>query len=150
MELKTVSEIGERLEKEVSACVKCGNCFAFCPIFRAVRREEGTMRGKIAALQARLKGRNLPDGAIREGFGLCAGCLSCKANCPNGIDTPLVRVLANRLTARFPTDRVPDWFYGFLENRPNLMLLIFILQSQVFITVFYPFVKTFQKCWFEN
>ena len=40
-----------------------------------------------------------------------------------------------------------DWV---ARHKDEITVLIFILQSQVFITVFYPFVKTFQKCWFEN
>jgi len=66
---------------------------AFCPVYRLDRTETSNMRGKLALLQAIETGRTIPPGAVRKALSRCVGCLTCRATCPNKVDTGLATIL---------------------------------------------------------
>ncbi len=150
MRLAPLPTISERLAREISPCVKCGNCSAFCPVFLETRREEGSMRGKIALHQARIAGRQIPDRVVRDAFSLCAGSLSCKGACPNGIDTTLVRALSARLTAPFQAGFLPDSFFDKIAANPSLLWIWTGLRFFLIFGVGFDKVKEFRKWFLES
>ncbi len=91
----------ERLwHEQLKACVKCGTCLAFCPVYQRERREQASMRGKLALLQGWNEGLPVPAPAIVEALNSCTGCQNCRAHCPNGVDTTLAVWLGRLLLPR--------------------------------------------------
>lgn len=75
---------------ELSACARCGECQAWCPVFAHDRRESITARGKIQALRKLIE-NSLPGGKMRdflEGLYECSACGQCHIICPVRINTP--------------------------------------------------------------
>lgn len=83
------------LEKDLSACMRCGVCQSACPLFRQTRREADVARGKLALLEG-LAGHLFRDSrGVDERLDRCLLCGSCQAVCAGG-----VHVLAIFLKAR--------------------------------------------------
>ncbi len=162
MKPKPAADLWQILRDQLSACVKCGACLAFCPLYTQERREGASMRGKIALLQAWLifhgeglptvrprgepdrppalgetgpspsppgrqgnrpdscpiGGRRLPAGDLREALSFCTGCQSCRAVCPNGVDTNLVTLLGRLLLPKNPLQALREWGWSLLVSRP--------------------------------
>ncbi|MBI3038064.1 (Fe-S)-binding protein [bacterium] len=112
MKPKSQSFLRELLRNELSKCVKCGSCMAFCPVFRHQTQESSTMRGKIALLQALEEGRELPEAKIAQILSRCLGCLNCKNSCPNGVDVSRLSILARLLLSR---GKFSDWHGAALD-----------------------------------
>lgn len=76
----------EIMTQEVLKCSRCGVCASACPVFKELQRETYSSRGKTEVAKALLEG-TLPYSAYTEDiFSKCLLCLTCKANCPAGVD----------------------------------------------------------------
>ena len=76
----------EIMTQEALKCSRCGVCAAGCPVFRELQRETYSSRGKTEVAKALLEG-TLPYSHYTEDiFSKCLLCLTCKANCPSGVD----------------------------------------------------------------
>ena len=76
----------ELMVQEAAKCSRCGVCAASCPVFRELQRETYSSRGKTEVAKALLEG-TLPYSHYTEDiFSKCLLCLTCKANCPSGVD----------------------------------------------------------------
>jgi glycolate oxidase iron-sulfur subunit len=74
------------LIQEAEKCSRCGACATHCPVFRELQRETYSSRGKTEVAKALLEG-TLPYSKYTEDlFSKCLLCLTCKANCPGGVD----------------------------------------------------------------
>ncbi|MCL6446899.1 MAG: (Fe-S)-binding protein [Armatimonadetes bacterium] len=73
------------LEEELLRCMKCGNCQAVCPLYKATREEPLVARGKIRLAEAVLLGEIDCTPKIARRFEECLTCLACMANCPSGV-----------------------------------------------------------------
>jgi glycolate oxidase iron-sulfur subunit len=74
------------LIQEAEKCSRCGACATHCPVFRELQRETYSSRGKTEVAEALVKG-TLPYSHYTEDlFSKCLLCLTCKANCPAGVD----------------------------------------------------------------
>jgi glycolate oxidase iron-sulfur subunit len=74
------------LIQEAEKCSRCGACATHCPVFRELQRETYSSRGKTEVAKALLEG-TLPYSEYTEDlFNKCLLCLTCKANCPAGVD----------------------------------------------------------------
>ena len=67
-----MEEVSEILEQ----CNKCGKCKSLCPVFRALREEHFSPRGKVIILS-----ENILDNVIFE----CCLCKGCEKECLLGI-----------------------------------------------------------------
>ncbi len=75
---------------ELEACVRCGECQVWCPVFAQDGRQCITARGKLAALRKMIEG-SLPEDERRDflqGLYECSACGQCHVVCPVRIDTP--------------------------------------------------------------
>ncbi len=72
--------------QEAEKCSKCGACAGHCPVFRELQVETYSSRGKTEVAKALAEGK-IPYSAYTEDlFSKCLLCLTCKANCPAGVD----------------------------------------------------------------
>jgi len=74
------------MTREALKCSRCGICAAACPVFKELRQETYSSRGKTEVARALLEG-DFPYSAYTEDlFSKCLLCLACRANCPAGVD----------------------------------------------------------------
>lgn len=72
--------------QEAEKCSKCGACAGHCPVFKELQVETYSSRGKTEVAKALAEGK-IPYSAYTEDlFSKCLLCLTCKANCPAGVD----------------------------------------------------------------
>jgi glycolate oxidase iron-sulfur subunit len=75
----------ERYKRDVSRCVRCGACSTVCPSFLADRRESRSPRGRMALIEAVLKGALPTSQLYRDRLSTCTGCLACESACASGV-----------------------------------------------------------------
>jgi ferredoxin len=86
---------------EVTAdCVKCGKCLAGCPAYRVTAHESGGMRGRLALVQAAVRGFPLEPDLATKVLQRCTLCASCARECPNEVATQRAVVLGRLLFKR--------------------------------------------------
>ncbi|MGB9700860.1 MAG: (Fe-S)-binding protein [Thermodesulfobacteriota bacterium] len=76
----------EIMLKEAEKCSRCGACVSHCPVFREVLQETYSSRGKVEVAKAILEGTISFSDYTEDLFSKCLLCLTCKANCPAGVD----------------------------------------------------------------
>ncbi|MFR0876033.1 MAG: 4Fe-4S dicluster domain-containing protein [Bilophila wadsworthia] len=87
------------LDDKLAACMKCGFCQAFCPMYMTTRIEGDLTRGKIALVE-NLAHRIIEDPeAVNEKLSRCLLCGSCQANCPSGVKTTDIFLEARAIVA---------------------------------------------------
>ena len=76
--VKSVEANNAKIEVEeiVSKCVKCGMCKSLCPVFRQIREETLSPRGKAIVLS-----KDLYDMIVFD----CSLCKACEEKCPAGV-----------------------------------------------------------------
>lgn len=74
------------LIQEAEKCSRCGACAPHCPVFRELQRETYSSRGKTEVAKALLEGTLSYSKYTEDLFSKCLLCLTCKANCPGGVD----------------------------------------------------------------
>lgn len=75
------------LKDEIKKCVRCGTCRSICPTFRVINREPASARGKLALIDAYLKGDIPLSETYLKHIKECTLCGACRDSCPNGVDT---------------------------------------------------------------
>ncbi len=105
--------------EQLGACVKCGACLAFCPLYQWTRREAASMRGKLALLQGWKVGLPISPGAVRAALEACTGCQSCRVHCPNGVDTTLAVLLGRILLPRGRVELLRDRLWAWVLPYPT-------------------------------
>ncbi|NLI75240.1 MAG: hypothetical protein GX442_02210 [Candidatus Riflebacteria bacterium] len=60
----------------------------------------------------------VPPGDLREALSFCTGCQSCRATCPNGVDTCLVTLLGRLLLPKSPLQAWKEWGCSLLARWP--------------------------------
>lgn len=92
---------------------------AFCPVYRIERTETANMRGRLALLQSIEAGRKISADAVEAALGMCAGCLTCRASCPNKVETGLATLIGRALYAGDPLiSRSRRWFGRLARRHP--------------------------------
>lgn len=76
----------DKFIEELSKCVRCGSCKAFCPTFGEEGIEALGTRGRLILLREVAAGRLEPTPALIDRVFSCILCGACAARCPLGID----------------------------------------------------------------
>lgn len=74
----------EKLDNDVSACMKCGFCKAVCPVF--IEEETTSPRAKVRLARAVARGEMALTQGIRRQMERCLGCRACASECPSGVE----------------------------------------------------------------
>ena len=72
--------------QEAAKCSKCGICASVCPVFREMQKETFSSRGKTEIAGLLAEGKLSFSDYVEDIFSKCLLCLSCKGNCPAGVD----------------------------------------------------------------
>ncbi len=75
-----------RYLSELSKCVRCGSCKAFCPPYDEDSTEAMGARGKLALLWGLSSGQLNPSPLLNDRIFSCMLCGACSGLCPIGID----------------------------------------------------------------
>jgi glycolate oxidase iron-sulfur subunit len=67
---------------EISKCVRCGSCKAYCPTYDEGLTEAMGARGRLALLRGLLTGRLALTPVLRERIFGCLLCGACEKSCP--------------------------------------------------------------------
>jgi glycolate oxidase iron-sulfur subunit len=76
----------EKYLKELSKCVRCGSCKAFCPTYDEDVTEAMGARGRLALLWGLSEGLLKPSQVLMERIFSCLACGACAESCPAGVD----------------------------------------------------------------
>ncbi|MBS1112567.1 MAG: Fe-S oxidoreductase [Nitrospirae bacterium] len=71
---------------QLSKCVRCGSCKAFCPTYDEDSTETMGARGRLALLLGLASGTLTPSPALHERIFSCTLCGACSGQCPPGVD----------------------------------------------------------------
>ena len=83
--MNEIAGLLKEIEKDLSACARCGMCQAVCPLFKETGLEGDVARGKLALLDGLLENLFDDPKASMDRLNRCLLCGSCAANCPNGV-----------------------------------------------------------------
>lgn len=74
------------LLNETEHCNKCGFCLPACPTYRLTGEEIHSPRGRIALVEASVRGELAPGAeALGTALSHCIGCRACETACPSGV-----------------------------------------------------------------
>lgn len=73
---------------DLSKCVLCGSCKAFCPTFDDEGTEGMSARGRLMLLRGLISGEIKPSPLLNERIFSCILCGACEGTCPLGVDIP--------------------------------------------------------------
>jgi glycolate oxidase iron-sulfur subunit len=71
---------------DISRCVKCGSCKAFCPTYGEEASEGMTARGRLMLLRGLRGGAIAPGPVLSDRLMSCTLCGICEASCPTGME----------------------------------------------------------------
>jgi glycolate oxidase iron-sulfur subunit len=80
----------------LNKCSRCGGCQAHCPIFYETGREQFVARGKIELLDNLQSGKLTWNDKLAEIYSTCLLCGACTENCPNGVKTDKLVMMARK------------------------------------------------------
>ena len=69
-------------QEELSKCVRCGSCKAYCPTYDEGLTEAMGARGRLTLLRGLLSGQLEPSPVLRERLFSCILCGACETLCP--------------------------------------------------------------------
>lgn len=75
-----------RYLNDLSKCVRCGSCKAFCPTYEEVATEAMGARGRLALLWGLASKTIAPSPALHNRIFSCTLCGACSGQCPPGVD----------------------------------------------------------------
>jgi len=78
---------------KLDACIRCGYCYEFCPVFRSTRWEQDAPRGKLILLSGLLHGQLDASETVTDRIFSCFFCKRCESGCSSGI--PFTEILAD-------------------------------------------------------
>jgi glycolate oxidase iron-sulfur subunit len=121
-----------RYLSELSHCVRCGTCKAFCPTYNEERMEAMGARGKIALLWGLSTGALVSSPMLNDRIFSCTLCGACSGLCPAGID--IKELIYHGRTLLKKTDkkrRFLRFFAKLSTNRPRLSFKLLTMTRHV-------------------
>jgi glycolate oxidase iron-sulfur subunit len=124
--------------EQLSKCVRCGSCKAFCPTYDDDFTEAMGARGRLALLWALSSGKLAASAALNDRIFSCTLCGICSGLCPSGVD--IIELFYHGRSILRKTDkkrRVLRFLTRFVTKRPQLSLqLLSMTQHVVFPYLF--------------
>jgi len=124
--------------EQLSKCVRCGSCKAFCPTYNDDFTEAMGARGRLALLWGLSSGKLLASPALNDRVFSCTLCGICSGQCPAGLDIKELFYHGRSILRK--TDkkrRVLRFLTSFITKRPKLSLqLLGMTQNIVFPYLF--------------
>ncbi|MEC4676457.1 MAG: (Fe-S)-binding protein [Nitrospirota bacterium] len=119
---------------EVSRCVRCGSCKAFCPTYNSSELEAFGARGRLRLLKGLLSGQLQPSPLLNDRIFSCLLCGACDATCPLGVDISGAIYYGRRLLHK--TDKKRRYLRAlvkFSAKRPELSLGILRMSQNILL-----------------
>jgi glycolate oxidase iron-sulfur subunit len=88
-------------QKSEPVCERCGRCLSVCPVYKELRVETVSPRGRLDLIRA-VKNQEFPPGQrYRSSIHSCLQCLGCTDACPKGVDAAgSIRAEKTRMAAQ--------------------------------------------------
>jgi heterodisulfide reductase subunit D len=99
---------------ELYACSRCGNCLAYCPVYKATFDEGFSPRGKLNLMEAVQKGKIPFTDGVSKRIYTCTTCNICAGECPSGVK--IEDLLETSKTDLIDAKKYPD-VIDFLKQR---------------------------------
>ncbi len=123
----------EKYLRELSTCVRCGSCKAFCPTYDEDITEAMGARGRLALLWGLSEGLLKPSAVLMDRVFSCMLCGACSESCPLRVDIQEVIYQGRRLLCESDKQRK---FLRFLiklfAKKPKLSFRIFRTAQYLF------------------
>lgn len=75
-------------ETELNICIRCAYCFEGCPVFKELRWEADSARGKTILAYGLLTGELQPSNYTADKIFQCTYCRDCVERCSANVDVP--------------------------------------------------------------
>jgi glycolate oxidase iron-sulfur subunit len=103
--------------EEIIRCARCGNCLAFCPVFKEIKKESESARGKMFLVLSYLEKKIELTPLFKEKIYRCLSCFSCSANCPGGVNVPeIIEAMRCELVNKKGLDFTKKIMLGVIQN----------------------------------
>lgn len=102
MKSKYKNEHIQRFKDELGACIECGNCTFWCPVYGERPIEAYVARGKRKIIQKIMCGEADYNEKANEVLGMCTLCGTCAMHCPVDckVQSLIVAARADQVTAK--------------------------------------------------
>lgn len=145
----------EALE-ELSKCVRCGSCKAFCPTFDEEAVEATAARGRLILLRDFLSGRLKPSPLLNDRIFSCILCGACSSLCPLGLD--IDEIIYHGRSQLHKSDRQRNRIRSLMKifmKRPDLSYKILKMSRHILFPMLLkrgliPFVPDFPESSFRR
>jgi glycolate oxidase iron-sulfur subunit len=145
----------EKYLRELSKCVRCGSCKAFCPTYDEDTTEAMGARGRLVLLWGLSEGLLKPSAVLRDRIFSCILCGACSESCPPGVDIQEViyygRSLLRKSDEKRRSLRV---FTKFYTKMPKLSFRLLRMSQYLFPTLvkrrFSPFLPELPEGTLKN
>jgi glycolate dehydrogenase iron-sulfur subunit len=121
-----------RYLNELSKCVRCGSCKAFCPTYDEISTETMGARGRLALLWGLASGTITPSPDLNDRIFSCTLCGACSGLCPLGVD--IKEVIYHGRTILKNVDkkrRFSRHLINFALNKPKLNFTFLKLSQHI-------------------
>jgi len=98
-------------------CLKCGFCLNSCPVYKELREEIVSPRGKLRQIKALAKDEVISDKLIYKVMKNCLMCGACFKNCPSSLETPAaIQKIREELFEKYGHDLIKRGMRFVLNN----------------------------------
>jgi glycolate oxidase iron-sulfur subunit len=119
---------------ELSKCVRCGSCKAFCPIYDEDSMESMGARGRLSILLGLSTGKLVSSKILNDRIFSCTLCGACSDLCPLGVD--IKEVIYHGRTILKKSDRQRRrlrFLMKFFTKKPNLSFKLLSMTQHMFL-----------------
>ena len=111
----------KRYLQELSKCIRCGSCKAFCPTYDEDKTEAMGARGRLVLLWGLSTGQLKPSAILIDRIFSCILCGACSEMCPPGVEIHEVIYHGRSLLLRSDVNRrFLRFFTKISTQRPDL------------------------------
>lgn len=125
----------EQYINELTKCVHCGTCKAYCATYESDSNEALGARGRLALLYGLSASQLLPSASLSNRIFSCTLCGACNSLCPLGIDIKeLIYKGRTILKAHDNSRKLLRFFFKFFIKHPLLSFKLLNISQPIFST----------------